>query len=218
MGDGELVLSADGCWRGGSPSGPGAARSTASAGGSGTSTSMRFVADGGDAATGTTLVTAYMSGDGDGGTTLPWTKPGPRRSVPWRSNPAHPLASDREVRESATVVPYDRRRSTWEPPTRSRRLMRARTDSPSIGGHQMHPARTGTEDLTYDVFVTDPPLQGNGVLPNGEPKGGSPVPSVPGHPADGGHGGDGAGQSPHGRRTRSRHRRGRPLGLRTARA
>ena len=27
-----------------------------------------------------------------------------------------------------------------------------------------------TENLTYDVFVNDPPPQDNGLLPNGEPK------------------------------------------------
>jgi glyoxylase-like metal-dependent hydrolase (beta-lactamase superfamily II) len=32
--------------------------------------------------------------------------------------------------------------------------------------------------LTYDVFVSDPPAHGNGDLPNGEPKGGSPVAST----------------------------------------
>ena len=32
--------------------------------------------------------------------------------------------------------------------------------------------------LSYDVFVNDPPPQDNGVLPNGEPKGGSPVAST----------------------------------------
>jgi glyoxylase-like metal-dependent hydrolase (beta-lactamase superfamily II) len=32
--------------------------------------------------------------------------------------------------------------------------------------------------LTYDVFVNDPPPRNDGVLPNGEPKGGSPVAST----------------------------------------
>ena len=32
--------------------------------------------------------------------------------------------------------------------------------------------------LTYDVFVNDPPPHNNGLLPNGEPKGGSPVAST----------------------------------------
>jgi glyoxylase-like metal-dependent hydrolase (beta-lactamase superfamily II) len=32
--------------------------------------------------------------------------------------------------------------------------------------------------LTYDVFVSDPPPRNDGVLPNGEPKGGSPVASA----------------------------------------
>jgi len=32
--------------------------------------------------------------------------------------------------------------------------------------------------LTYEVFVNDPPPQNNGLLPNGEPKGGSPVAST----------------------------------------
>src|SRR5215472_11346244 len=35
-----------------------------------------------------------------------------------------------------------------------------------------------TENLSYDVFVNDPPPQDNGLLPNGEPKGGSPVAST----------------------------------------
>ena len=35
-----------------------------------------------------------------------------------------------------------------------------------------------TENLAYDVFVNDPPPQDNGLLPNGEPKGGSPVAST----------------------------------------
>ena len=35
-----------------------------------------------------------------------------------------------------------------------------------------------TENPTYDVFVNDPPPQDNGLLPNGEPKGGSPVAST----------------------------------------
>jgi glyoxylase-like metal-dependent hydrolase (beta-lactamase superfamily II) len=33
-------------------------------------------------------------------------------------------------------------------------------------------------NLSYDVFVNDPPPQDNGLLPNGEPKGGSPVAST----------------------------------------
>jgi glyoxylase-like metal-dependent hydrolase (beta-lactamase superfamily II) len=37
---------------------------------------------------------------------------------------------------------------------------------------------TSTENLSYDVFVNDPPPQDNGLLPNGEPKGGSPVAST----------------------------------------
>ena len=32
--------------------------------------------------------------------------------------------------------------------------------------------------LSYEVFVNEPPLQDNGLLPNGEPKGGSPVAST----------------------------------------
>jgi glyoxylase-like metal-dependent hydrolase (beta-lactamase superfamily II) len=35
-----------------------------------------------------------------------------------------------------------------------------------------------TASLAYDVFVNDPPPQDNGLLPNGEPKGGSPVAST----------------------------------------
>ena len=35
-----------------------------------------------------------------------------------------------------------------------------------------------TVTLTYDVFVNGPPPQDNGFLPNGEPKGGSPVAST----------------------------------------
>jgi glyoxylase-like metal-dependent hydrolase (beta-lactamase superfamily II) len=34
------------------------------------------------------------------------------------------------------------------------------------------------ENLTYDVFVNDPPPQDNGLLPNGDQKGGSPVAST----------------------------------------
>jgi glyoxylase-like metal-dependent hydrolase (beta-lactamase superfamily II) len=37
-------------------------------------------------------------------------------------------------------------------------------------------SRTGS--LSYEVFVNDPPPQHNGLLPNGEPKGGSPVAST----------------------------------------
>jgi len=35
-----------------------------------------------------------------------------------------------------------------------------------------------TETLTYDVFVSDPPPHNDGLLPNGEPRGGSPVAST----------------------------------------
>ena len=35
-----------------------------------------------------------------------------------------------------------------------------------------------TMTLTYDVFVSDPPPRNSGLLPNGEPKGGSPVAST----------------------------------------
>ena len=35
-----------------------------------------------------------------------------------------------------------------------------------------------TVAFTYDVFVNEPPPQNNGLLPNGEPKGGSPVAST----------------------------------------
>jgi glyoxylase-like metal-dependent hydrolase (beta-lactamase superfamily II) len=35
-----------------------------------------------------------------------------------------------------------------------------------------------TSNFAYDVFVNDPPPQDNGLLPNGEPKGGSPVAST----------------------------------------
>jgi glyoxylase-like metal-dependent hydrolase (beta-lactamase superfamily II) len=35
-----------------------------------------------------------------------------------------------------------------------------------------------TGNLSYDVFVSDPPPQNNGLLPSGEPKGGSPVAST----------------------------------------
>src|SRR5262245_58025606 len=35
-----------------------------------------------------------------------------------------------------------------------------------------------TVTIAYDVFVNDPPPQDNGLLPNGEPKGGSPVAST----------------------------------------
>ena len=37
---------------------------------------------------------------------------------------------------------------------------------------------TSTGNLAYDVFVNEPPPQNNGDLPNGEPKGGSPVAST----------------------------------------
>ncbi len=37
---------------------------------------------------------------------------------------------------------------------------------------------TTTTTLTYDAFVNDPPAHGTGVLPNGEPKSGSPVAST----------------------------------------
>ncbi len=37
---------------------------------------------------------------------------------------------------------------------------------------------SATVTLTYDVFVNDPPPHNNGLLPNGEPKGGSPVAST----------------------------------------
>ena len=33
-------------------------------------------------------------------------------------------------------------------------------------------------NLSYDVFINEPPLQDNGLLPNGDPKGGSPVAST----------------------------------------
>src|SRR5262245_30227800 len=36
----------------------------------------------------------------------------------------------------------------------------------------------GAETLAYEVFVNDPPSHNNGSLPNGEPKGGSPVAST----------------------------------------
>ena len=35
-----------------------------------------------------------------------------------------------------------------------------------------------TGNLSYDVFINEPPPQDNGLLPNGEPKGGSPVAST----------------------------------------
>jgi glyoxylase-like metal-dependent hydrolase (beta-lactamase superfamily II) len=34
------------------------------------------------------------------------------------------------------------------------------------------------ENLTYDVFINEPPPQNNGLLPNGDPKGGSPAAST----------------------------------------
>src|SRR5262249_60431446 len=43
---------------------------------------------------------------------------------------------------------------------------------------RMHAVSTETETLTYEVFINDPPPQNNGLLPNGEPKGGSPVAST----------------------------------------
>src|SRR5215471_4601805 len=39
-------------------------------------------------------------------------------------------------------------------------------------------AMIATVPFTYDVFVNDPPPHNNGLLPNGEPKGGSPVAST----------------------------------------
>ena len=33
-------------------------------------------------------------------------------------------------------------------------------------------------NLSYDVFVNEPPPQDNGLLPNRDPKGGSPVAST----------------------------------------
>jgi metallo-beta-lactamase superfamily protein len=39
-------------------------------------------------------------------------------------------------------------------------------------------SNNSTEKLTYDVFVSDPPPHNNGLLPNGEPRGGSPVAST----------------------------------------
>jgi glyoxylase-like metal-dependent hydrolase (beta-lactamase superfamily II) len=38
--------------------------------------------------------------------------------------------------------------------------------------------QSGPENLTYDVFVNDPPPQDNGLLPNGEPKLFSPLAST----------------------------------------
>jgi glyoxylase-like metal-dependent hydrolase (beta-lactamase superfamily II) len=46
------------------------------------------------------------------------------------------------------------------------------------GGTTPRVSNNPTEDLTYDVFVNNPPPQDNGLLPNGEPKGGSPVAST----------------------------------------
>ena len=46
------------------------------------------------------------------------------------------------------------------------------------GGTTPRVSNNSTEDLTYDVFVSDPPPHNNGLLPNGEPKGGSPVAST----------------------------------------
>src|ERR1700753_1040182 len=37
---------------------------------------------------------------------------------------------------------------------------------------------SSTTNIGYEVFVNDPPPQDNGLLPNGEPKGGSPVAST----------------------------------------
>jgi glyoxylase-like metal-dependent hydrolase (beta-lactamase superfamily II) len=37
---------------------------------------------------------------------------------------------------------------------------------------------SSTGDVTFEVFVNDPPRHGHGVLPNGEPKGGSPEAST----------------------------------------
>ena len=46
------------------------------------------------------------------------------------------------------------------------------------GGTTPRVSNNSTEDLTYDVFVSEPPSHKNGLLPNGEPKGGSPVAST----------------------------------------
>ena len=35
-----------------------------------------------------------------------------------------------------------------------------------------------TGNLSYEVFINEPPPQDNGLLPNGDPKGGSPVAST----------------------------------------
>jgi glyoxylase-like metal-dependent hydrolase (beta-lactamase superfamily II) len=46
------------------------------------------------------------------------------------------------------------------------------------GGTTPRASEGAAEDLAYEVFVNDPPPHENGVLPNGEPKGGSPVAST----------------------------------------
>ena len=40
----------------------------------------------------------------------------------------------------------------------------------SAGATRPQVSNNSTENLSYDVFVNDPPPQGNGLLPNGEPK------------------------------------------------
>src|SRR5215831_20210489 len=73
-----------------------------------------------------------------------------------------------------------RRRST---PRRSRRdhnlLSRGQHRAISLSPRERGDAiLNSTETLTYDVFVSDPPPHNDGLLPNGEPKGGSPVAST----------------------------------------
>jgi glyoxylase-like metal-dependent hydrolase (beta-lactamase superfamily II) len=46
------------------------------------------------------------------------------------------------------------------------------------GGTTPRVSDNSTAELTYEVFVSDPPALDNGLLPNGEPKGGSPVAST----------------------------------------
>jgi glyoxylase-like metal-dependent hydrolase (beta-lactamase superfamily II) len=52
------------------------------------------------------------------------------------------------------------------------------SNTEGTGGTTPRVSDNSTEDLTYAVLVSDPPPLDNGLLPNGEPKGGSPVAST----------------------------------------
>ena len=52
------------------------------------------------------------------------------------------------------------------------------SETEGTGGTPPRISSNSTQALTYDVFVSDPPPHNDGLLPNGEPKGGSPVAST----------------------------------------